>query len=457
MSNAIVPGRAHYPVPVSGPVAEAEDDGRGEIKAGWLIAGAFFVLFLGWAAFARLDQAAYATGEVTVEGHRQSVQHKEGGIISALNVKEGQQVRDGQVLIALAGTDAQAEESALAAQVYGLKAEQARLRAEQFGAGKITWPVEFASLKGDDLVAAQNAQQVQQNQFETRAAALVSQKRVLAQKGAELKEQIGGYQRQIEATDEESKLNAEELKGVQELAAEGFAPQTRVRSLQRSQAEYSGQRGQYAAGVAQAQQQVGETQMQALQLDRQHADDVATRLRDVEFQLNDAEPKLRAAQDALSREQVRAPASGTVVGLSVFTVGGVIAPGQKLMDIVPTNAGLVIDARVNPNDADDVHTGQEVEVKFPSLHDRTLPVLKGTLTKLSADSFADEKTGQQYFTVEATVPEATLDRLKLAENGQFKLKPGLPAQVLIPLRKRTALQYLTQPLTEAIWRSFREK
>lgn len=177
----------------------------------------------------------------------------------------------------------------------------------------------------------------------------------------------------------------------------------------------------------------------------------------MEFQLNDAQPKLRAAQDALARVQVRAPSSGVVVGLSVFTVGGVVGPGQKLMDIVPQNVGLVIEARVNPSDADDIKVGQDVEVKFPSLHDRSLPVLKGTLTKLSADSFADEKSGARYFTAEATVPGATLERLKLAENGQFQLKPGLPAQVLIPLRKRTALQYLTQPLTEAIWRSFREK
>jgi HlyD family secretion protein len=135
----------------------------------------------------------------------------------------------------------------------------------------------------------------------------------------------------------------------------------------------------------------------------------------------------------------------------------VVAPGQKLLDVVPDKAGLVIEARVQPQDADDIHVGQEVEVKFPSLHDRTLPVLKGTLTKLSADSFADEKTNQRYFQAEATVPVETLQRLKLAENGMFQLKPGLPAQVLIPLRKRTALQYLTQPLTEAIWRSFHEK
>jgi HlyD family secretion protein len=456
MSNVVIPGHPLPPVPVPGPT-EHQDDGHREILIGCVIAAAFFVLFLGWAAIARLDQAAYAQGEVTVEGHRQSVQHKEGGIISALNVKEGQMVKEGEVLISLVGTDAQAQESSLAAQVYGLKAEQARLRAEQFGAPKITWPAEFMNLTGNDLAQAQAAMKVQQTQFETRAAALVSQKDVLKKKGAELQEQVQGYKRQIEATDEQNRLIGDELKGIKDLAAQGFASQNRVRALERNQAELSGQRGQYAAGISQAQQQQGETQLQALQLDKQHDDDVATRLRDVEFQLNDAEPKLRAAQDALAREQVRAPATGQVVGLSVFTVGGVVAPGQKLMDIVPTNVGLVIEARVNPQDADDISVGQEVEVKFPSLHDRTLPVLKGALTKLSADSFVDEKSNQRYFQVEATVPEATLERLKLAENGQFKLKPGLPAQVLIPLRKRTALQYLTQPLTEAIWRSFREK
>jgi HlyD family secretion protein len=455
MSNVVIPGRT-YPAPAA-PAAEAQDDGRREIWVGCAIVAAFFVLFLGWAALARLDSAAMGQGEVSVEGHRQSVQHKEGGIISALNVKEGQKVREGDVLIEMAGADVKAQEAALAAQVYGLKAQQARLRAEQFGAAKITWPAEFATLKGDDLAEAQNAMKVQQTQFQTRAAALVAQKNVLHQKAAELQQQVVGYNRQIEASDEQNRLIGDELKGIKELAAQGFASQNRVRALERNQAELSGQRGQYAAGVAQAQEQAGETQLQALQLDKQHADDVATQLRDAEFQLNDAEPKLRAAQDALAREQVRSPSTGTVVGLSVFTVGGVVPPGQKLMDIVPDNAGLVIEARIAPNDADDIRVGQEAEVKFPSLHDRSLPVLKGTVTKLSADSFVDEKSGQRYFQMEATVPAATLDRLKLAENGQFQLKPGLPAQVLVPRKKRTALQYLTQPLTDAIWRSFREK
>jgi HlyD family secretion protein len=437
--------------------AEAQDDGRIEVRIGAAVAGAFFVLFLGWAALARLDSAAYAQGQVAVEGHRQSVQHKEGGIVSALHVKEGQIVQQGDVLIELAGADAKAQEAALAAQVYSLEAQKARLQAEQFGRSKIDWPAEFAALGGDDLLAAQNAMKVQQIQFQARAAALTAQKNVLRQKGAELEQQVEGYKRQIEAADVQNRLIGEELDGVKSLAAEGFAPENRVRALERNQAELGGQRGQYAASVAQAQEQAGETQLQALQIERERAEDVATQLRDVEFQLSDAQPKLGAAKDALAREQVRAPASGAVVGLTVFTLGGVIAPGQKLMDIVPARAGLVIEARISPQDADDIRVGGEVEVKFPSLHDRSLPVLKGTLTKLSADSFVDDKTGAQYFQIEAVVPEETLARLKLAEDGQFELKPGLPAQVLIPRHKRTALQYLTQPLTEAVWRSFHEK
>ncbi len=456
--NAFIPN-APRPAPPAVLAAHqsVSDDPRREVWMGAGVAGAFFVLFLGWAAFAHLDAAAYATGQVTVAGHRQSVQHKEGGIVSVLNIKEGQKVREGDVLIELAGADAKAQQRALAAQAYGLMAQQARLRAEQFGQPKIAWPAVFASLTGDERTESLAAMKVQMTQFETRAAAMASQKNVLRQRGAELGQQMEGLRRQIQASDEERRLLDDELQGVQALAAQGFAPQTRVRSLQRSQAELGGQRGQYAASIAQAQEQVGESQLQILQLDKQRAEEIASQMRDVEFQLNDVRPKLAAAQDALARQQIRAPASGQVMGLAVFTVGGVIPPGQRLMDIVPDKAALVIEARVAPADADDIHVGREVEVKFPSLHDRTMPVLKGELSKLSADSFVDEKNGSRYFEAEVTVSAATLDRLARADEGQFMLKPGLPAQVLIPLRKRTALQYLFQPLTDSIWRSFHEK
>ncbi len=154
--------------------------------------------------------------------------------------------------------------------------------------------------------------------------------------------------------------------------------------------------------------------------------------------------------------EIRSPATGQVVGLAVNTVGGVIAPGQKILDVVPDKAPLVFDARLSPNDADDVYVGQATEVKITSLHERDIPILKGTLTRVSADAFSDEKTGQSYYTIQVTVPEEELARIQKLKGRTDSLKPGLPAQVLIPLRKRSALQYLTEPLTQSIWKSFRE-
>jgi len=440
-----------------GPPADLhDDDPRGEIRFGAIVAGVFFVVLLGWAAFARLDAAAYASGQVSVEGHRQSVQHKDGGIVSAINVKEGQTVKAGDVLVELNGAEAKAQEASLASQVLGLEAQRARLQAEQLGASTITWPKDFGALTGDDLTEAQRAMKVQDVQFHARAASLGAQEAVLRQRSAELGQQAEGYQRQIQAADRQQKLLGDELAGTQALADKGYAPLNRVRALQRAQAELGGARGQYAAQVAQSQQQAGEAQMQMLQLDRQRGEEIAGQLRDIDFQLNDLTPKLNAARDQLARIQVRAPATGAVVGLSVFTVGGVVTPGQKLMDIVPDNVGMVIEARISPNDADDLHIGQATEVKFTSIRDRGLPILQGRLSKLSADSFTDDRTGARFYTAEVIVPPDQMAALQQVKGPGFALRAGMPVQVLVPLRKRTALQYLFEPLTDAIWSSFHE-
>ncbi|HZZ35435.1 MAG TPA: HlyD family type I secretion periplasmic adaptor subunit [Caulobacteraceae bacterium] len=438
------------------PSKPTDDDPGREMRIGAIIAAVFFVGFLGWAAFARLDAAAYAQGQVSVAGHRQSVQHKEGGIVSALRVREGQMVTAGDVLIELAGGEAAAQAQSLSSQVSGLKAQRARLQAEQVGASTITWPAEFATLTGPERADAERAMGVQQAQFSTRLAALSAQKGVLRQKTAELAQQAEGYRRQITAADAQQKLLGDELAGTKSLAEKGYAPLTRVRALERAQAELGGQRGQYAAAVAQSAEEAGEARLQILQVDRQHAEDVAGQLRDIDFQLNTLAPKLEAARDELARTQVRSPATGTVVGLSVFTVGGVIAPGQKLMDVVPLKAPLVVEAQVSPNDADDLHLGQKVEVRFTAIRERGLPILMGSLTKLSADSFVEEKSGARYFAAEVTVPLRELDKLQEVKGPNFSLRPGLPVQVLVPLRRRTALQYLFEPLVDSFWRSFRE-
>jgi HlyD family secretion protein len=434
----------------------AIDDPHREVGFGALVAGAFFILFLGWASVARLDAAATAPGEITVSGHRQTIQHRDGGVISALYVKEAQRVRAGDVLLRLSGPEVEANERALAAQVIGLQARRARLQAEQFGLKAIQWPAAFAGLVGQDQAEAAKAETIEQSEFATHASAVEAQKKVLAQKTAELGEQIRGYQRQVASADQQQQLLGQELSGIQSLAARGFAPMNKVRELQRTQAQISGQRGQYAATIAQSQQQAGEARLQILQVEKTDQQQVANDLHDVETQLNDAAPKWEAAKVQLAKTQIRAPVSGSVVGLSVFTVGGVVAPGQKLMDIVPDQAPLLVEARISPNDADDLHAGETAEVRFVSVHDRSLPILNGTVTKVSADSFTDEKTGARYFTAEVSVPLSQLTVLEKRRDKSFELKPGLPVQVMVPLRKRTALQYLMEPLTDAIWRSFRE-
>ena len=438
-------------------VAQTSDDCGAEIRWGVLTGGAFLALFLGWAGMTPLDSAAYAPGQVMVSGHRQTVQYKETGLISAIRVREGQFVHAGDVLLEVGGGEIQAEERALASQVITLKAQKARLEAEQLGLSAITWPTDLTAAAAEDQDEAQKAMAVQTAQFHARRSSLLSQKAVVIKKVAELRQQIEGYQRQIEASETQHQLIGEELQGVQSLAAKGYAPQSRVRGLQRDQAGLSGQHGQYQASVAQSEQEADEARLQAVQLDKQHAEDVATQLRDTEFQLGDLAPKWGAAREQVQRQQIRAPISGAVLGLKVMTIGAVVGPGDRLLDIVPDKAALVVEAHLAPKDADDVRVGSSVEVKFPSIHDRQLRNVRATLSKLSPDALVDERPGASYFLAEATLTPASMAALDHAERGQFTLKAGLPAQVLIPLRKRTALQYIMDPITDAVWRAFRER
>lgn len=438
------------------PVPVVDDAPGRDIGAGILIAAGFFGAFMGWAAFTPLDAAAVAPGELTVEGHRQAVQHKEGGVVKAVRVHEGQKVQAGDVLIELSGGDAAAEAKALSAEAIGLEAQRARLKAEAEGRPDFAPPSEFASLTGDDRAAAQDAMRVQRNQLVSELRADAGQKSVLRQRTAELGQQVEGYKRQIESADKQASLIEDELSGVKSLNAKGYAPLTRVRALERAQAELGGQRGQYAASVAQLQDQAGEAELQILQVSRQRGQDLAAQARDVEYRLADVLPKLAAAQDQVARTEIRAPATGSVVGLQVFNAGAVIAPGEHVMDIVPDHASLVVDARVTPADAEALHKGQTAEVRFTGIDQRKLPILKGSVTKVSADAFTDQRTGQRYFQAEITVPPSALSAVGKA-SGAFQLRPGLPAQVMIPLRHRTALQYIFEPLQEALWRTGRER
>lgn len=451
LSSAQTPGKAPGKAPAGGPVT---DSPRMELRIGGAVILAFFVLFLGWAAFAPLDAGAFAQGQVAITGNRQSVQHREGGVVSALRVSEGDTVRQGQILIELASGELRATERGVAGQVVALLAQRARMIAERDKASAIATPPEFADLIPEDRPLADEAMRLQRLQFAARRSGRSTETGVLGQRIGQLDQQVAGLQRQIAANIEQRRLIEEELEGIKELAAKGYAPQNRVRALERTAASLDGELGSLRAQVAATGEAIGQTRLQMLGVSTKLNEDVAEQLRQTEVELNELRPRLAELRRQIALTQIRAPASGQVVGLSTFTVGGVITPGQILMDIVPDNASQVIVASVNPADIDNLRLGQSTEIKFPGLRDRSIPILHGTVSRISPDSFRDETTGQSHYRVEVVIPPAEL--VKLGASAQ-NIRPGMPVEVVVLLKKRTALQYLIEPLTHSLWRTGSEE
>jgi len=440
----------------SGTDGRAIDDEHREVRLGIIVAGLFFVLFLGWAAFAPMDSAAYASGQLVVSGQRQSVQHRDGGVVAAIKVAEGRHVRKGDTLIELAGAEVRAQERAFAAQMVNFQAQRARLEAELSGATIISWPAEFTTATGSRRAAIDEAIRVQSNEFRARRSLLSAQSQVLGQQSAQANESATGYQSKMVSSAEQERLIQEEIDALRPVADKGYVSESRMRALERAKADLHGQRGQYQASVAEARASAGSGRLRQIEAEKSYRERASAELREVEFALGELMPKYRAANDQLERLRIRAPVSGTVIGLSVFTVGGVIAPGQTLMDIVPDKSDLVVGARVSIDDADDLRIGQQAQVRFLGLHERNMPIIFGRLTRLSADSLVDEKSGEAFYTAEVRVPADQMRKLKGIRGGDFELRAGAPVAVLVPLKKRTALQYAFEPLTETMWTAFRE-
>jgi HlyD family type I secretion membrane fusion protein len=429
---------------------------RREIVGGLVVIGGFLLAFLGWGLIAQLDAAVYAPGAVTVFGSRQSVQHRDGGIVSELDVREGDRVQTGQVLLRLSGSDVEAQDRATADQVFGLEALQARLLAEMTGRASFAPPDDFKGLTGADQQSAANAMQIQQHEFASRAAELATQKAVLGQRINQLTDEIAGYRGQLAANRRQQALVQQEIDSLKDLLDRGLVPMTRERSLQRDAAQLAGTAGEYSSNIARTEQQIGEARLQIVDLDRARTADDSKDFRDADMGLSQARPKLVALREQIDRLTVRAPAAGRVVGLSIFTVGGVVSGGQKLMDVVPDNEPLVIECRVKPDDANDLKVGQAAEIRIPAFRDRRLPLLTGKVSNISADALIDEKTGAPYFKVEVAVPPSQLSVIQQIRGAEAGLRPGLPVEVVVPLRKRSAFDYFVEPIREMLWKSFRQ-
>jgi HlyD family secretion protein len=428
-----------------------------EIRAGLVIGAVFFGLFGSWAAFAPLDAGVVAAGQIKVSGNRQVVQHRDGGLVSNVAVREGDHVQAGQLLIELSDVELSGQERALTSQVIELEASRERLLAEESGRSSMTRPVEWAELPPEYRALAESVFMRQDRELTGSVAATEAAISVLTQRKRGLGARISGYLEEIDAIDQQVGLIADELRGLRTLEGEGFASTSRVRAVERTQAELTGRRAELTALVEQSRESIGEADMEAISLGRRRSDEIAEEYRSTEERLADLRPRLQATRLQLEATRVRAPSGGRVVGLSIFNAGAVVQPGERILELVPDDQGLILEVRVNPMDADNVMPGQEAIVRFSAFEGRQMPFANGAVERISADRFEDERSGEAYFLADVRVPPEELNLLaQAAQSGELPLSPGLPVEIVIPLRERTALQYFVEPLSQSIWRSFRQ-
>jgi membrane fusion protein, type I secretion system len=402
---------------------------------------------LAWSALAPLESAAMASGVLVVDSYRKTVAHLEGGVVKEVLVREHDQVEAGQVLIRLDPTIAQAQLDLNTGELFAAEALAARLSAERDGRPDVVFPKLLA--QSNDRRAAE-AVAAERRVFYARRDQLEGQTRILEQKSIQLDEQIRGLKAQIAAEEQQLKLIGEEIATVQQLFAKGLEQKPKLLALQRQQADIEGTRGQNIAKVAEAKQQQGEAQLRVIDLKAQMLSDDLTKLTEQQTKISDLQQKIRAAEDTLKRIDITAPVAGQVQGLKVFTVGGVIAPRDALMDIVPRDDTLAVDAQVAVTDIDVVRPGLPVTLKFTALNQRTTPTIEGTVSKVSADRTVDQKTNQPYYTVRIALGSTA----ELPKN--ISLSAGMPVETMIRTGSRTFLEYVAKPITDFAARGLHE-
>lgn len=422
---------------------------RGTVIAGLAVVSLAFGGFCGWAAYAELSSAVIASGIVMVDSSRKAIQHVEGGIVKEILVRNGDAVAAEALLLRLDETRARASFAIVQSKLDQALAAEARLLAERGALPTITQPAEFAGREDDATL--QEILQGQESQFQARRETLLGETGIYEQRIAQIDEQITGFRAQQESKVRQIALIEEELAGLKTLLAKGFAEKPKVLALEREAARLGGERGELIAEIAAAKTSISEARLQILQLKKDFRAQVEQELREVRAEALDLQERVAAAAFVLDHLEVRAPEAGIAVGLQVHAPGQVVKPGQTILEMVPVDDQLVVEARVRPVDIDNLAIGLEADVQFTAFPQRTTPRLLGTVVYVSADRFEDERNGEAYYLARVSVSEAEAARL-----GERKLHPGMPADVMIKTGERTALDYLVQPLRDSILRAWRE-
>jgi epimerase transport system membrane fusion protein len=400
-----------------------------------------------WASTAPIDGAALAPGVVTVRSYSSVVQHLEGGIINDIFVENGESVEQGEPILELDRTQSLAGLEIANSEFIALRALEIRLIAERDVHETLDYPVEFLALGNKAEVETEAQIEI----FNARRSAFEGSIEVLGQRIEQLRSQIVGLKALKDSKDELAKSFQEELEDIRALLDQGFADKNRLRALERNVATFKGEAAELLASISSTEVQIGETQLQIIQQEREFQNNVVTELSEVQTNVSSALERVTANEDIVSRKVVRAPESGLVNGLQVHTIGGVITPGMRIVDIVPQEEDLIIEAQVTPGDIDRVEVGQRATIRFSSFGMGTVPTISGEVINISADSMVNESTLLSYYLARVEVSPDSLNSL-----GDLALMPGMPAEVFVATGSRTLVEYLMKPFSNAMARGLRE-
>jgi HlyD family type I secretion membrane fusion protein len=416
---------------------------------GWIVIAVLFGGFGTWASVAPLTSAAIASGTVVVDSNRKSVQHLEGGVIREILVRDGDVVEEGQVMLRLDGAGVRAALASLQPMLMTNEAQRDRLRAERDGLAEIAFSATLVEEAAANTATA-HIPAGQRRVFETRRLALEGERALNANRLAQSRQRLTGLERQLEVKERERKLMSRELADQRALLAKGYTTQRRVAAAERTVQQLDSEYADLQSKVAETKVLVERYELEDSQISKNFIEQVENELYSAEQDYYQLMERMRAIQDQYARLDIRAPVSGVVVNMVAHTVGGVVAPGNPILDIVPQNDRLMIEAQVRPSDIDGVRTGLAADVRFPAFDGSESPRLSGTVTTVSADRLIGAG-GTAYFLVRVQVDEGDLARL-----GGRTLVPGMPAEILINKSERTLLSYLLAPLVHSLWTAFRE-
>ena len=404
----------------------------------------------GWAGTAEIAGAVIAPGSLVVDSNVKKVQHPTGGIVGELLVRDGDQVKTGDLLVRLDETVTRANLAIVLKSLDELAARQARLEAERDDDERLIFPEDLSARVADPAVVRILAGE--RRLFELRRAARAGQKAQLNERIVQIEEQVRGTQEQVVAKASEIDLINQELEGVRELFRKKMIPITRLTALERDAARIQGERGALVALIAQAKGKITETQLQILQIDQDLRSEVSKELAEIRAKTSELIEKRVTAEDQLKRIDIRAPQDGRVHQLAVHTVGGVISAGEAIMLVVPGGDVLTVEARIAPHDIDQIQVGQHAVLRFSTFNRRTTPEINGEVGRVSADITQDQKTGMSFYTVRIMLPDSEIARLSGA-----RLVPGMPVEAFVQTGERTVISYLIKPISDQLMKAWRER